>query len=201
MIAMLRGEVAARGEDHVTLMCGGAIGYRLSVSAQTLATIGPVGQEATLHTHLIVRDDALVLVGFAAEEERELFLALLAVQAVGPKVALAVLGAGPVSAVVGALAAGDARFFQAVPGVGKRTAERIIVELREKVGATLGEGIVMRRAVEEGSPRELAREGLVELGYAPVEAERLLAQVDGDSPEELLAAALRSTRRGSVEAA
>jgi Holliday junction DNA helicase RuvA len=201
MIAMLRGEVAARGEDHVTLMCGGAIGYRLSVSAQTLATIGPVGQEATLHTHLIVRDDALVLVGFAAEEERELSLALLAVQAVGPKVALAVLGAGSVSAVVGALAAGDARFFQAVPGVGKRTAERIIVELREKVGATLGEGIVMRRAVEEGSPRELAREGLVELGYAPVEAERLLAQVDGDSPEELLAAALRSTRRGSVEAA
>ncbi|HXR13080.1 MAG TPA: Holliday junction branch migration protein RuvA [Solirubrobacteraceae bacterium] len=200
MIAMLRGEVAVRGGEHITLMCG-AVGYRLAVSAQTLAAVGPPGEEATLHTHLIVRDDALVLVGFATEPERELFLALLAVPAVGPKLALAVLGSGPVSAVVGAIAAGDTRFFQGVPGVGKRTAERIIVELREKVGAVLGEGIVMRRAIEPDAPRELAREGLLELGYAPPEAERLLADVDGDSAEELLAAALRATRRGSSEAA
>jgi Holliday junction DNA helicase RuvA len=201
MIAMLRGEVAERGGDHITLLCGGAVGYRLSVSAQTLAAIGPLGEEATLHTHLIVREDALVLVGFAQEAERELFLALLAVPAVGPKLALAVLGAGTVSAVVGAIGAGDTRFFQAVPGVGKRTAERIIVELREKVGATLGEGIVMRRAVDAQSPRELAREGLVELGYGVAEAEQLLAMVDGESAEDLLSAALRATRRGSVEAA
>jgi len=200
MIAMLRGEVAVRGGEHITLMCG-AVGYRLAVSAQTLAAVGPPGEEATLHTHLIVRDDALVLVGFATEPERELFLALLAVPAVGPKLALAVLGSGPVSAVVGAIAAGDTRFFQGVPGVGKRTAERIIVELREKVGAVLGEGIVMRRAIEPDAPRELAREGLLELGYAPPEAERLLADVDGDSAEELLAAALRATRHGSSEAA
>ena len=197
MIALLRGEVAERGADHVTLMCGG-VGYRLAVSAQTLAAVGPLGREATLHTHLIVRDDALVLVGFAAEAERDLFLALLAVQAVGPKLALAVLGAGPLSAVVGAIAAGDAQFFQSVPGVGKRTAERIIVELREKVGAALGEGIVLRRATAADEPRELAREGLLELGFAPPEAERLLAQADGDSAEELLAAALRATRRGVV---
>ncbi|HEY1775812.1 MAG TPA: Holliday junction branch migration protein RuvA [Solirubrobacteraceae bacterium] len=201
MIAMLRGEVADRGSDHVTLLCGGAIGYRLSVSAQTLASIGPVGEPVTLLTHLIVRDDALVLVGFAQEAERELFLALLAVPAVGPKLALAVLGAGTVSAVVGAIGAGDSRFFQAVPGVGKRTAERIIVELREKVGAALGEGIVVRRAIDAQSPRELAREGLVELGYAVAEAEQLLAVVEGESAEELLAAALRATRRGSAEAA
>jgi Holliday junction DNA helicase RuvA len=102
---------------------------------------------------------------------------------------------------VGAIAAGDTRFFQAVPGVGKRTAERIIVELRERVGATLGEGIVMRRVVDAQSPRELAREGLVELGYGVAEAEQLLAQVDGESAEELLSAALRATRRGSAEAA
>jgi Holliday junction DNA helicase RuvA len=198
MIALLRGEVAERGADHVTLMCGG-VGYRLAVSAQTLAAVGPLGREATLHTHLIVRDDALVLVGFAAEAERDLFLALLAVQAVGPKLALAVLGAGPLSAVVGAIAAGDAQFFQSVPGVGKRTAERIIVELREKVGAALGEGIVLRRATAADEPRELAREGLLELGFAPPEAERLLAQADGDSAEELLAAALRATRRGVAQ--
>jgi Holliday junction DNA helicase RuvA len=198
MIALLRGEVAERGADHVTLMCGG-VGYRLAVSAQTLAAVGPLGREATLHTHLIVRDDALVLVGFAAEAERDLFLALLAVQAVGPKLALAVLGAGPLSAVVGAIAAGDAQFFQSVPGVGKRTAERIIVELREKVGAALGEGIVLRRATAADEPRELAREGLLELGFGAPEAERLLAQADGNSAEELLAAALRATRRGVAQ--
>ena len=201
MIAMLRGEVAERAGEHVTLMCGGAIGYRLSVSAQTLASIGPVGSQATLHTHLIVRDDALVLVGFADEPERELFLALLAVPAVGPKLALAVLGSGPVSAVVAAIATADTRFFQAVPGVGKRTAERIIVELREKVGAALGEGIVVRRGADAAAPRELAREGLIELGYGAAEAEQLLVQADGESAEELLAAALRATRRGSAEAA
>jgi Holliday junction DNA helicase RuvA len=201
MIAMLRGEVVDRGGDHVTLLCGGAIGYRLSVSGQTLASIGPLGEQVTLHTHLIVRDDALVLVGFSEESERELFLALLAVPAVGPKLALAVLGAGTVSAVVGAIGAGDTRFFQAVPGVGKRTAERIIVELREKVGAALGEGIVLRRAIDAQSPRELAREGLVELGYGAAEAELLLGLVDGESAEDLLAAALRATRRGSAEAA
>jgi Holliday junction DNA helicase RuvA len=195
MIAMLRGEVAERGPDHVTLMCGG-VGYRLAVSAQTLADIGPIGEEVTLHTHLIVRDDALVLVGFAAVAERELFLALLGVQAVGPKLALAVLGAGTLGDVVGAIAAGDARFFQSVPGVGKRTAERIIVELREKVGAAIGEGIVMRRGSVEDAPRELARDGLLELGFAAAEAERLLAGVDGDTAEDLLAEALRATRRG-----
>ena len=195
MIAMLRGEVAERGAEHVTLMCGG-VGYRLAVSSQTLAGVGAVGREATLHTHLIVRDDALVLVGFAAEAERDLFLLLVGVQAVGPKLALAVLGGGPVGTVLGAIAAGDVRFFQAVPGIGKRTAERIIVELREKVGVALGEGIVVRRTGAEEAPRELAREGLLELGFAPPEAERLLADVAGETAEEVLAAALRATRRG-----
>ena len=195
MIALLRGEVAERGLEHVTLMCGG-VGYRLAVSSQTLAGVGSVGREATLHTHLIVRDDALVLVGFASEAERDLFLLLVGVQAVGPKLALAVLGGGPVGAVLGAIAAGDVRFFQTVPGIGKRTAERIIVELREKVGAAVGEGIVLRRTAVEDAPRELAREGLLELGFAPPEAERLLADVGGETAEEVLAAALRATRRG-----
>jgi Holliday junction DNA helicase RuvA len=199
MIALLRGEVAERGLEHVTLMCGG-VGYRLAVSSQTLAAVGPVGREATLHTHLIVRDDALVLVGFAAEPERDLFLLLVGVQAVGPKLALAVLGGGPVGAVLGAIAAGDVRFFQAVPGIGKRTAERIIVELREKVGAVVGEGIVLRRALAEDAPRELAREGLLELGFAPPEAERLLADVAGETAEEVLAAALRATRQTGGQA-
>ena len=200
MIAMVRGELVDRGADGVTVLCGG-VGYRLAVSAQTLAALGPLGREVTLHAHLIVREDALTLVGFAAPAERDLFLALLGVQAVGPKLALAVLGAGPPGSVLGAIAAGDTRFFQSVSGVGRRTAERIIVELREKVGAAVGEEIVLRRADVAPQARELARDGLLELGFPPAEAERLLAGADGESAEELLASALRATRRGGEAAA
>ena len=196
MIALVRGEVVERSAEYVTLLCGG-VGYRLAVSAQTLAELPAVGAEATLHAHLIVRDDALVLVGFAVPAERDLFLMLLGVQAVGPKLALAVLGAGPVSSVLGAIASGDAQFFQAVSGVGRRTAERIIVELREKVGAEMGEQIVVRRGTGAADPRELARDGLLELGFAAPEAERLLSGADGETAEELLGAALRATRLGA----
>ena len=104
----------------------------------------------TLHTHLIVRDDALALYGFHSEQERELFLMLLAVQAVGPKVALAVLSAGTPRELLATLAAGDAARLQAVPGIGKRTAERIVVELREKV---------VPDGAEPAEPEILARRG------------------------------------------
>jgi Holliday junction DNA helicase RuvA len=200
MIAMLRGEVADRGLEHVTLMCGG-VGYRLAVSAQTLAAVGPLGREATLHTHLIVRDDALALYGFHSEQERDLFLALLSVQAVGPKVALAVLSGGAPRELIAAIAAADAARFQAVPGIGKRTAERIIVELREKVGVAEGAGVdagtILARRGASAHPRGLARDGLIELGYAPAEAEELLRDADGQSAEELLAHALRVARRAT----
>lgn len=199
MIALLRGEVALRRSDHVVILTGG-VGYRAAVSAQTLAQVPAVGEQATLHTHLIVRDDALALYGFASEQERDLFLMLLSVQAVGPKVALAVLSAGPPRALIAALAAGDAARFQAVPGIGKRTAERIIVELREKVGvegdASARTPIVARRG-EPQDPRMLAREGLLELGYAPIEAEELLAGAEGESAEELIGQALRLARAPS----
>ncbi|HTW41831.1 MAG TPA: Holliday junction branch migration protein RuvA [Solirubrobacteraceae bacterium] len=209
MIALLQGEVAVRHPDHVVILAG-SVGYRAAVSAHTLAHVPAVGEQVTLHAHLIVRDDALTLYGFHSEQERELFLMLLSVQAVGPKVALAVLSAGAPRELLAALAAGDAARFQAVPGIGKRTAERIIVELREKVEA-LGLGprgldagamrspIFARRAGAQDSiaPAQLAREGLLELGYAPDEAQELLAGAEGDSAEELLAAALRMARAGA----
>src|SRR5579859_4523445 len=134
MIALISGKVAVRRSDHVVVDCGG-VGYRLAVSAETLRQVPAVGKDVVLHSHLVVRDDALSLYGFATEEERELFLMLLGVQSVGPKVALAVLSGGPPRELVAALAAGDTGRFQAVPGIGKRTAERIVVELREKVAA------------------------------------------------------------------
>ncbi|MFI5008840.1 MAG: Holliday junction branch migration protein RuvA [Solirubrobacterales bacterium] len=199
MIALLRGEVVVRRSDHVVVLCGG-VGHRVAISSETLHHIPAVGGETTLHTHLIVRDDALSLYGFHSEPERDLFLMLLAVQSVGPKVALAVLSGGPPRELLGAIAAGDAARFQAVPGIGKRTAERIIVELREKVSiadtplAEASGGIVARRGRAPTLPRGLAREGLLELGYTPGEAEELLRDVEGESAEELLAAALRGAR-------
>src|SRR6202011_5619407 len=138
MIALLRGEVAVRRTDHVVVLSGD-VGYRAAVSAETLRHVPAVGERVTLHTHLIVRDDALALFGFHSEQERDLFLMLLSVQAVGPKVALAVLSAGPPRELIGALAAGGAARFQAGPGIGKRTADRILVDLREKVGASAPE--------------------------------------------------------------
>lgn len=193
MIALLSGEVAVRRGDHVVVLCGG-VGYRASVSAETLRHVGAVGQPITLHTHLIVRDDALALYGFATEEERDLFLLLLGVQSVGPKVALAILGGGTPRELVSALAAGDHARFQAAPGVGKRTAERIIVELREKVAAAAPEpsAIAVRRSDD---PRTLARDGLLGLGFSTAEADKLLDDVAGDTPEDLISAALREARR------
>ena len=201
MIALLRGEVALRRTDHVLVLCG-SIGYRAAVSAETLRHVPVVGEPVTLHTHLIVRDDALMLYGFHSEQERDLFLMLLSVQAVGPKVALAVLSAGPPRELIAALAAGDAARFQTVPGIGKRTAERIIVELREKVGvgadnAAVARSPIVARRGEARHPRMLAREGLLELGFGPGEADELLRDADGDSAEELIAEALRLARSGS----
>jgi Holliday junction DNA helicase RuvA len=191
MIALISGRVAVRRPDHVIVDCGG-VGYRLAVSAETLRHVPATGNEVSLHTHLVVRDDALALYGFASETERDLFLMLLAVQTVGPKMAIAVLSGAPPRDLLAAVAAGDVSRLRA-PGVGKRTAERIIVELREKVAATVAEDEI---SVTRGDdPRSLAREALAGLGYGPDEIESLLDQAEGDSAEQLISHALRSTRR------
>jgi Holliday junction DNA helicase RuvA len=194
VIALLSGTVAVRRSDHVVLECAG-VGYRLAVSAETLRQVPALGHSAVLHTHLVVREDALSLYGFATEEERDLFLMLLGVQSVGPKLALEVLSGGSPRELVAALAAGDSARFQAVRGIGKRTAERIIVELREKVAATddAAAGVITIRRADD--PLTIAREGLIGLGYSAQEVDRLLAGVSGERPEELIAAALRSARR------
>jgi holliday junction DNA helicase RuvA len=192
VIALISGKVALRRGDHVVVDCGG-VGYRLAVSAETLKHVPAVGRDVLLHTHLIVRDDALALYGFATEEERDLFLMLLGVQAVGPKVALAVLSGAPPRELLRVVAAGDAARLQAAPGVGKRTAERIIVELREKVGATLPEDSITVTRSDE--PATLAREALLGLGYNANEIDALLDGASGASTEDLIAHALRSARR------
>ncbi len=191
MIALISGKVAVRRSDHVVVDCGG-VGYRLAVSAETLKHVPAVGHDLLLHTHLVVRDDALALYGFATEEERDLFLMLLGVQTVGPKVALAVLSGAAPRTLLSAVAAGDVTRLKA-PGVGKRTAERIIVELREKVGAALPDGAIS--VARSDDPISQAREALLGLGYNPAEIDELLDGASGERTEDLISHALRSARR------
>ncbi len=173
--------------------CGG-VGYQLAVSAHTLRHVPAVGKEAVLHTHLIVRDDALMLFGFATEEERELFLMLLGVQSVGPKMALAVLSGGPPRELLSALAAGDSA---RLPGrAGHRKADRGADHRR----AARKGGRDAARAGDHRSPvpmipRAIAREGLIGLGYSTAEVDELLAGAAGESAEDLIADALRGATR------
>jgi holliday junction DNA helicase RuvA len=188
MIAAVRGEVMVRRADHVVIDAAG-VGYRLTVSAETLKAVPATGRDAFLHAELISREDSLALYGFSSEEERDLFRLLITVSGIGPKVAIAALSGGSTRDLLRAIAAGDAKRFQAVPGIGKRTSERIIVELREKVAGEMEEEVVA--GAQAGDARSLARDGLVNLGYAPLEAEQLLDGVAGAEPQEMVAAALR----------
>jgi holliday junction DNA helicase RuvA len=198
MIASVRGEVLVRRPEYVVVESGG-VGYRLAVSAETLKAVPARGKQTALHAHLVARDDSLALYGFASEDERDLFLHLTSVSGIGPKVAIAILSGGTPRELLRAIAAGDAKRFQAVPGIGKRTSERVIVELREKIAGELEEGVPALGAGTATDPHSLARDGLVHLGYTLAEAERLLDGLEGESPEDLIGAALRSA--GAREAA
>jgi holliday junction DNA helicase RuvA len=192
VIASVRGEVVSRLAGEVVIEAAG-VGYRMAVSSGTLADVPAAGKDGRLFTHLVLRDDGIHLFGFSTQAERELFLLLIGVQGVGPKVALAVLSGGTPRELLNAIASGDSARFQAVPGIGKRTAERIIVELREKVAGRASDEIVVRRTAAD-DPRTLAREGLIGLGFSPPETEALLDQADGETPEDLIAEALKAAR-------
>jgi Holliday junction DNA helicase RuvA len=193
MISSVRGTVTVRRPDHVVIEAAG-VGYRLAVSSQTLHKVPAAGNEALLHAHLVLRDDGMHLFGFASEEERELFHMLVGVQSVGPKVALAVLSGGTTRELLSAIASGDAARFQAVPGIGKRTAERIIVELREKVAGKATAGADEIVVTQSDDPVVLARQGLLGLGFDAREIDVLLDKAKGETPEELIAEALRAAR-------
>jgi holliday junction DNA helicase RuvA len=192
VIASVRGEVLSRLGGEVVIEAAG-VGYKLAVSTETLAAVPAAGEQARLFTHLVMRDDAMHLYGFSTQAERELFLMLIGVQSVGPKVALAVLSGGTPRELLNAIASGDTARFQAVPGIGKRTAERIIVELREKVAGKVTDEIVVR-ATASDDPRTLAREGLLGLGFLPQEADKLLDSAAGETPEDLISEALKAAR-------
>jgi holliday junction DNA helicase RuvA len=187
MISRLRGTAVARNGDRIVLDVGG-VGYALAVTP-TAARLAESGGEVSLDTYLHVREDTLQLYGFGEPAERELFEHLLSVSGVGPKVALAIVSGSTPADLRRAIALEDTARFVAIPGIGKKTAQRVVLELREKLGAEAAADVEARPGA---APELVARDALVELGFSVVEAEQALAAVDPElEPEERVRRALR----------
>lgn len=198
MIDRVRGTLVDLSAGQVVIEVGG-VGLQLAVSSNTIGSLPPLGEPVMLLSYLAVREDALQLYGFGSPAERELFTLLLGVQSVGPKLALAVLSGGEPAHIASAIATGDAARLTATPGVGKRTAERIVVELRDKIAPGLSSAAshgasALATAAAAADPRIEARLALEGLGFAPGELDAMLAEADGTSVEELVAGALKKAR-------
>jgi Holliday junction DNA helicase RuvA len=183
MIRSIRGRVLAHEPDGPVIEVGG-VGILVRVSASTAASLPAAGGEAALATVLVVREEALDLYGFATPAERALFEAFTSVSGVGPRTALAICGVGTADELHLAVARGDSARLQAASGVGRRTAERIVLELRDRLGAL--DGAAAATAGSAADAHIAARDGLVALGFRPEEADAAL----GDAPAGLDAEAL-----------
>ncbi len=184
MIATLTGTLTEKEPPGLIVEAGG-VGYLVTVPVSTLTELPEIGTEVTLHTHQHVREDVLALYGFATKAERRLFAQLIGVSGIGPKVALAILSLASPDDIRAAIAAGDAAFLASVPGIGRKTAERVVVDLQDK----------MEMVTSDGAPRgqEEAVEALVSLGYSTAEARKAVGAVVGsaDSTEAAIKAALK----------
>jgi Holliday junction DNA helicase RuvA len=188
MIARLRGKPVASTPEGLVLDVGG-VGYLVAATPSAVRKADGAA-EVVVETYLHVREDALQLYGFAERAERELFVQLLSVNGVGPKVALAIVSGSPADELRRAIVREDAARFQAIPGIGKKTAERIVLELKEKLAASVS--IAPAAGGGDADEHVVARDALVELGYSLVDAERALATTDAAaSPEERVRQALR----------
>jgi Holliday junction DNA helicase RuvA len=187
MIASVRGEVLDVALDHVVIEAAG-VGYKLMAAPSTLATLRR-GSEARLITAMIVREDSMTLYGFPDADARDLFLTLLGVSGVGPKIALATLAVYDAQALRQALADGDVAALTRVPGIGKRGAERLVLELRDKIGPV---GPTPSASVNGHAVRSPVVEALVGLGFAAKQAEETTDKVLANEPEATTSTALRS---------
>jgi Holliday junction DNA helicase RuvA len=196
MIGSVRGRITLKAPPQLMVEVGG-IGYELEAPMSTFLELPALGQEVQLLTHLVVREDAHVLYGFATEAERRLFRSLIKVQGVGPKIAMAVLSGMPVSAFAASVQNEDVGALTRVPGVGRKTAERLILELRDRLAAGEGAVSLPADAGKPASPESEAYDALIALGYRPAEAARLLkaAGPGTQSTEELIRRALQGAVR------
>ncbi|CAA9458001.1 MAG: RuvA [uncultured Rubrobacteraceae bacterium] len=191
MIYRLRGTLVEKDTEGVVIDVGG-VGYRASASQGTLRALPSLGEECVIHTRMVVREDAMLLFGFAAREERTAFDALTAVSKVGPKLALSVLSTMTPPEVSEAVARGDVVKLASVPGLGKKTAERLVLELRGKDLASFGPEPVVTGGNGGGGPFIEARDALAALGYRLEEAEKALNDVPPQtSVEKYIKEALR----------
>jgi Holliday junction DNA helicase RuvA len=191
MIGFLRGILVRKQPPHLVLDVQG-VGYEVEAPMSTFYDLPEVGTEILLHTHLVVREDAHILFGFGSEGERRLFRALLRVNGVGPKLALTILSGISVEGFLACVREGDSGALTRLPGIGKKTAERLVIEMRDRL-----EQLGASPAGSNPHPRDEAQSALVALGYRPQEAQRMLQAIkDPDlSSEELIRRALQSAVR------
>ncbi len=188
MIGSLRGTLTWRGADGEIIVEVGGVGYRVSVPTRTAGALGAVGSEVHLHVHTHVREDAIVLYGFAHDDERRCFEALLGAHGVGPSLALSVLSVLSPAALSTAVVEDDAETLCAVPGIGRKTAARLLIDLKSRLDVP----DLSFAGTVAGSARAEARAALAELGYGPDEIRRALEGRREDvGVEELLRLALR----------
>jgi holliday junction DNA helicase RuvA len=194
MIGSLRGRIQSKAPPQLMIDVAG-VGYELEAPMSTFFHLPAIGQEVSLLTHLVVREDAHMLYGFGTPDERRLFRALLKVSGVGPKIALALLSGISVEAFAQCILNHDVASLIRVPGIGRKTAERLFVEMRDRIGTL--EGTPGMPALVNGSPESEALSALLGLGYKPAEAARLLKAVEPGthSTEELIRRALQGAAR------
>lgn len=193
MISFVRGRVVARATGYALIEVGG-VGLRLNMSTNSLAALPGEDEATTVHTYLHVREDELTLYGFASEDEREAFNALLGVSGVGPKVALAVLSTLAPESLAEAVATQDAVLIASVPGIGSKTAKRIILDLADRLGGVGGGSLA--GTTLPAAPATDAREALLAMGFSAAEIAVALKGVTGDDSAALIRAAL--TRLGGA---
>ena len=201
MIAMVKGILMEKGEGEAIVMTAAGLGMRLMCSMNTLAALPMAGGECTLYTHMNVREDAMELFGFLKRDEKDMFQRLISVSGVGPKIALAVLGSMPLSDLRLAILTGDAAALARAPGIGKKTAQRLSLELKDKlaqdaISGTAGLEDVVITSSADAPVQDAVSEAMLalkSLGYTPQEAANALKGVKGqaDTADELIRLALR----------
>jgi Holliday junction DNA helicase RuvA len=200
MIGFLRGRLAVKNPPTLLVDVGG-VGYEVEAPMSTFYGLPAVGEPVSLHTHLVVREDAHVLFGFGSEGERRLFRGLLKVSGVGPKLALGILSGATVEDFLRTIEAEDVAMLTRIPGIGRKTAERVIIEMRDsvkKLGTPAQGGELRSSFAAPSSPQSEAFAALVALGYKPPEVSRLLrlAEEPGASTTDLIRRALQAAGKG-----